>query len=53
MTTRQNDIIKRLYDLIDPWDREDNFQEEVLATLEADPLAIIEDLLTRIEDLEA
>ena len=50
---RKERIAARLDELIDPWEKEEDHLEVVLATLEADPLAIIEDLLTRIEDLEA
>lgn len=50
---RREAIAARLDELIDPWEKEEDHLEEVLETLEADPLAIIEDLLTRIEDLEA
>lgn len=50
---RREAIAARLDELIDPWDKEDDSQETILETLGADPLAIIEDLLTRIEDLEA
>ena len=50
---RKERIAARLDELIDPWEKEEDHLEEVLETLEADPLAIIEELLARIEDLEA
>ena len=49
------EIVDRLYDLLDPWDRPFDTEKENKAciedALENDPKAIIEDLLDRLEDM--
>ena len=49
------EIVDRLLNLLDPWDRPFDTEEENKAciedTLENDPKAIIEDLLDRLEDM--
>lgn len=44
-----NDIATRIYDQIAPWDKESDTMDEIIRTLEDDPLAIIEDLLDTVE----
>ena len=49
-----SELVDRLFELIDPWDRYDEHEQmkkDIDETIEKDPKAIISDLLDRLEDL--
>ena len=48
-TAYKKELAERLYDLVDPWDRDDATQDDFVRELENDPLAIISDLLDRLD----
>ena len=46
-------IANRLYDLADPWERDDMTPNDFAKVVKDDPLAVIGHLLDIIEDLQA
>lgn len=48
-TDTEYKFAQRIYDLVDPWDRDGYTVEDIARTIKDDPLAIIEDLLDRLE----
>lgn len=44
------DLASRVFDLVAPWDREDETEESTAELIKSDPLAVIEFLLDQIEN---
>jgi len=46
------DIATRIYDLVPPWDREEDAMQETINALQEHPMDIVKYLLDRIDELE-
>ena len=49
---KYDELAQRLYDLIDPWDCDYATKDDFIIDLQDDPIAIIEYLLDRLDDLQ-
>ena len=46
-------LAKRIYEILDPWDRDDATPESIAEDIKNDPLETIEFLINLVEDLQA
>lgn len=49
----RNQLAQRIYDITDPWDRDEATPENIAHDIKTDPLAVIEYLINLVEDLQA